>query len=360
MVNTTAHRFVSLVQTAGSSALVTNLETNIKIARVGKFDVPMTINDGLCSTCYLCCPSTAYLDYGAFELKQVTRNPFLRACGFGALRMASPVVRAMKIDRQVQLNNWLLSTNILPPVGPDAWLDAFDSLAKSYPGYVPVLRSVNQAAHSALIGAFHREGLTLLPVRKIFTRAYPEERNRTRDDLRDMALRASGRFIERDGSSFNDDDFDRAAMLYEKLYIEKYSALNPQYTGRFLAEAQRHCGFELTGLFDPENRGRMVGILGQLDQHGTIVSSVVGYDTALPQRLGLYRWLFSLSDETARSRQRFANQSAGAEQFKRNRGAQPAIEYLVVDLRRASRAQRLAGAFLSGLLQPAASLAIRL
>ena len=360
MQDTSARQFVSLVQTAGTSSLVTNLETEMMISRVGDFEVPTTINDGRRPTCYICCPSTAYLEYGQFELSQVTRNPLLRALGSGALRAASPVVRAMQLGRQIQLNNWLVSTNILPPVGPEAWLDAFDAASDSNPSFVPVLRSVNDAAHGPLIEAFDREGLTLLPVRKIFFRTYPEDWHRTRDDQQDVRLRSKGRFFERAGTTFGESDFDQAARLYRMLYIEKYSRLNPQYTGRFFEEFQNRCGFELTGLFDPECGGRMVGVLGQFDQHGTIVSPVVGYDTDLPQKLGLYRWLVSLSDATARSRQRFANWSAGAEQFKRNRGAQPAIEYLVADLRRASRSQRRAGRILSRVLQLAARAAMRL
>jgi hypothetical protein len=62
----------------------------------------------------------------------------------------------------------------------------------------------------------------------------------------------------------------------------------------------------------------------------TMTAPIVGYDTQLPQQLGLYRMLMAMVVEAAVARQQRINFSAGAAQFKRLRGATPEIEYSAV------------------------------
>jgi hypothetical protein len=61
-----------------------------------------------------------------------------------------------------------------------------------------------------------------------------------------------------------------------------------------------------------------------------ITAPLMGYDTSLPQRLGLYRLLMAAVLKYAMETGRRVNLSAGAAQFKRLRGGVPAIEYSAV------------------------------
>jgi hypothetical protein len=61
-----------------------------------------------------------------------------------------------------------------------------------------------------------------------------------------------------------------------------------------------------------------------------MVSPVVGYDTSLPQSLGLYRRLAAVPVLTARECGVPLNLSAGVGRFKRLRGGEAVMEYLAV------------------------------
>ena len=350
-VEQAADRLVRRVQQRGSSALVGNLQTTLRLTSLGGFDLPLSLNDGVQPTCYINCPSRAYLDYGREELDRMTRQPLLRGLGRAVLAGLGPLVKAAGLDRQVQLNNWLVATNILPPAPVEAWLQGFERLSLEQTGHVPVLRSVNSRCHGALLTAFEAAGLSLLPMRKVYLRDYAEETDWTSDERKDALLRDRDDLCRKPGSTFSAADFEQAARLYACLYLDKYTPLNPHYTAEFLQTAQAELGLGLEGLMTPA--GEMVGVIGHFIQYGTLTGPIVGYDTSLPQKLGLYRRLRSINHGTARAGGLIYNMSAGAEAFKTSRGGRPALEYLVADLRRGPRAQRRAVRLLSGLLRRA-------
>jgi hypothetical protein len=66
---------------------------------------------------------------------------------------------------------------------------------------------------------------------------------------------------------------------------------------------------------------------------GWLYWSLIGYDTSLPQALGLYRRAFSLLMEETRRRGLRSHLSAGAEGFKQMRGGRPSVEYDAVMFR---------------------------
>ena len=344
-----AQHLVSLVQERRSAALVSNLTTDMQLGQVGAFAVPMSVNHGQSPTCYINCPSRAFLDYGREELDRLTGNLLLRGLGRGALSVFAPLVKATGMDRQVQLNNWLVATNILPPASPDDWLRTFETVQVAFPDHVPVLRSVNTRVHGHLLHAFEDAGLTLFPMRKIFLRDYATETHWTTDEQKDAKLRDRDDLQQRPGSTFSDADFDAAAQLYGALYLEKYSQLNPHYTPAFLRAAHDQLGLQLEGFFMPT--GEMVGVIGCFIQHGMLTGPIVGYDTSLPQKLGLYRRLRSVNHGKARAQGLVYNMSAGAEAFKVNRGGEAALEYLVADFRALPRRQKRAGNLLSRVLK---------
>ena len=344
-----AQHLVSLVQERRSAALVSNLSTEMYLGQVGTFNVPVSVNHGQSPTCYINCPSRAFLDYGREELDRLTGNPLLRGMGRAALSAFAPLVKATGLDRQVQLNNWLVATNILPPASPTDWLRTFETVQAAFPDHVPVLRSVNTRVHGPLLHALEEAGLTLFPMRKIFLRDYATETDWTTDEQKDARLRDRDDLHQRSGSTFDDADFDAAARLYGALYLEKYSQLNPHYTPAFLRAAHDQLGLQLEGFFTP--RGEMVGIIGCFIQHGMLTGPIVGYDTSLPQKLGLYRRLRSVNHGKARAQGLVYNMSAGAEAFKLNRGGAASLEHLVTDFRAMPKGQRRAAKRLSQFLK---------
>ena len=344
-----ARRLVGAVQPVPD--FVANMRAGLGLLAHGGRTLPLTLADRAdLPNCYLCAPSTAYIDYALEELRHFSRTPPV----FKALKLlvglAGLPVRAMGLDHQVQPNNWLFSTSIQPP-GIDADIPALTAdLVGRWPDRAIVWRSLNDGCDGAAIAAFRRAGYRLLPARQVYVydcrETLPEIRRDMRNDLRLLkrsALQAVG------PDDIGEADFPRIAELYRLLYLEKYTALNPQYTPAFMRAMHREGIVEFHGFRGAD--GLLQAVIGFFCLDDVMTAPIVGYDTALPQALGLYRLLVVHGMLEARERRMLYNMSAGAALFKRTRGARPAIEYTAVYNRHLPFQQRLAARTVEAILQ---------
>jgi hypothetical protein len=310
-----------------SPDLIDNLRTQMHTLTVGEHVLPMTQNDGG-RTCYICCPSEAYLAYAEDELRLTGVSGVMKGllgCVINGLR---PLMALSGLDKQVQPGNALVSTNILPALKPDEITEVTARLSKAYPDHVIVWRSVNDH-DPKLKSAFISAGYKALPSRFVYVFKAAKLRGIThRDARRDQRLLAQADYRKVSPEDFTDADFERVAALYAKLYLDKYSPLNPHYTAAFLREAHRSGFLKFYGLCTPQ--GGLDGVIGFYAALGTLTAPMVGYDTDLPQSLGLYRRLMAIGLEQAQSGGYLYNMSAGAGAFKRNRGAEGGFEYMMV------------------------------
>ena len=85
------------------------------------------------------------------------------------IKACAPLVRASGLNHQVQLNNWLLSTNPMPPIS-DA--DAIrGTLTKLHPDRAIIIRSLNKMADTATITALRKSGFRMLPAHVVYIAA---------------------------------------------------------------------------------------------------------------------------------------------------------------------------------------------
>ena len=103
------------VRTCAGGALIGNVSTALALLDTGHHQFPVSINHGHdpVDNCYVVSPQTAYSGYAREELQRLKR-PWLawplKLLTQGVDRLLS----AAKVDRLVQVNNWLLSTNLYP------------------------------------------------------------------------------------------------------------------------------------------------------------------------------------------------------------------------------------------------------
>ncbi|WP_309242084.1 GNAT family N-acetyltransferase [Paenibacillus sp. S150] len=145
-----------------------------------------------------------------------------------------------------------------------------------------------------------------------------------------------------------EEDIPRIVELYELLYIHKYSEHNPRFTGAYIRLALEKRTLHLYGL---RKNGRLDAVLGFYSREGAMTAPLFGYDTSLPQSLGLYRMLSAVLVDLAASRGQLLHESSGVGQFKRNRGAVAAAELSAVYDKGTALLNRCSWSFLGLLLR---------
>ncbi len=329
-------KLVKIFSRAPSTDLIKNLNVAMHSHTSGDTTFPLSISDG--PNCYICSPTVAYIDYALEETRHFVTTPALQKTLCALIRACRPLIRATGLDRQVQPNNWLFSTNPVPKITSQNATELRDGLTHKHPDRAIVLRSLNRLADSDTMDALKAAGFVLLPARQIYL--FDPKTKPTQDAKRDRKLLAKTPYQIVPAHSFSASDFTRAADLYNMLYLDKYTALNPQYTASFLAQAHQIGLLQIMGLRGDNDQ--LDGVLGLFENGRTLTMPLMGYDTEKPQELGLYRMLNTIGHDHAFANGLFYNMSAGAAGFKRNRGAAPHIEYAAVYVRHLGLRARIA------------------
>ncbi|MER9318401.1 GNAT family N-acetyltransferase [Mesorhizobium sp. M0317] len=332
--------FVQLFNEVPVRDLVRNLTVAVEALEIAGRFFPLTLNDrSEAPNCYVCCPSSAYIDYAIDETRNFVSSPMLQRAIRMLIGLCAPLVRMSGLDHQVQVNNWLYSTNPVPLLDRNAVAAIRDDLTARFPDRAVLIRSLNEIADPSTIAALKAEGFRMLAARQIYIFA-GRGSVMTNDMKRDRKRLRTTPFERVGNGDFTEADYARAEALYRMLYLDKYTPLNPHYTARYIGETHRRGILQLAGLRRPG--GELVAVAA-LSQNGrTLTQPIVGYDTGLPVSEGLYRMMMALAQDHAMVHGLFFNMSAGAAAFKRLRGAVATVEYNAVYAGHLRRRQRAA------------------
>lgn len=341
-----AESFHTLHANADTRPFVSNLRTQVELLRHGDLTLPVTVNQAEPANAWVCSPRSTYCDYAIEELHRYLPSllsaPLALLCkGYGyALGLA-------RIDQAVALNNWMLSTNLYPALDRAALNATIDEARQRWPQHALWMRSLNAHHNQDWLSALEQRGFSLIPSRQVYL--FENLADGGHANLqRDLRLLQQTALIRMSPADFGADDFERIEALYGELYLQKYSSLNPQYTARFLRAWHAAGLLEFHGFKD--QAGVIQTVVGIFRQGLTLTAPIVGYNTALPQALGLYRLAMACVFELAMRDHANVNLSAGAANFKRLRGGRPHIEYSAVLTRHLPVYRRQALAILQTLL----------
>lgn len=321
-------RYIEGIARRGVSAMVANVRTQWLALRSGGRVFPVTVNDGELGGSYVCLPHSAYVLYGRRELELVNVG-LLRPALQLLLGAVDQVLRAVRINRTVHVDNWLLSTNLHGDWDGNDLPAIRALLQQHYPTHHLVIRSVDTWSAAALHEAARADGWLMLPSRQVWVVDEMRRDWRTRKsvghDRRVMAR--SGLCIE-ELRHLRPGDAERIAHLYRMLYVDKYSGLNPTFTPEWIActHAARIIHYRVARNGD----GVIQSVAGSFVRDGVLTPPVVGYDTARPRSEGLYRIASYMFSQYAEERGARLHSSAGAADFKRSRGARPVIECMAI------------------------------
>ncbi|WIH04584.1 hypothetical protein KHF85_17680 [Xanthomonas translucens pv. graminis] len=325
-----AQRFAALHAGRDAQHVAGNLYARIDMLQAGTLSMPVTVSEERTGNAWVCSPRTTYADYAAEEaarlLPRALAAPLRGLCsGIGAW------LDWARIDRAVTLNNWLLSTNLYPPLPREGLGALLDAARTRWPEHALWFRSLNRVDTPQWLEALQADGFTLIGSRQVYLYDDWPALLRHRDLARDLKLTARTDLQRCGNAAIGEADYPRIAALYAQLYLDKYSRCNPAYRAAFLSAWHRAGLLHFDGFRDA--RGELVCITGLFGVGQTLTAPIVGYDLRQPQRLALYRTLTACGFEHALRYGRRLNQSAGAASFKRQRGGMPVIEYSAVDAR---------------------------
>lgn len=342
------------VRTSATDALIGNVTTRMALLDTGTQQFPVSITEGHepDDNCYVVSLQTAYSGYAREELKRLGR-PWLTWPLKLLTRGVDCLLRTAKVDKLVQVNNWLLSTNLYPTDWRLDELPAITSLlSRTFPDHGFGFRSLNDFSNRELRQCLETLGYMSIPSRQVYLfdgRAGSQAPFLKHHNNRlDATLLRRSSYEVVPGTALSEADFKRIEHLYNLLYLDKYCTLNPHYSAQWIQRGQHEGWLEVRALLSPE--GRIDGALGWFANSSVISTPIFGYDTALPQRVGLYRQLTRLCLQEAVERRQVLNFSSGAAKFKRLRGGQPQIEYSLIHVAHLSWGRRLAWTVLSRLL----------
>ena len=332
-------------------ALIGNVETRLLLLDTGAHQFPVSVNDGERpgGNCYVVSPLAAYGAYAQEEVNRMKMRRFRLPLSW-LVGAATSLLRSIQADRVVFINNWLLSTNLYPAAWKGDDLPEITQLMlTTYPQHAFAFRSLNSHCNGPLIARLKRLGYVSVPSRQVYVF---DGRAGVRSDFlshhnsqMDARLLSRSRYRLLHGCDLKDEDFERLEQLYNLLYLEKYCHLNPHYKAEWLRRGHREGWLQLQVLQSPE--GRIDGVVGWFATDSTLSAPIVGYDTGLPMKLGLYRQLTQLCFQETAARRILLNFSSGAAQFKRMRGGQPRIEVSMIYVKHLPLSRRIVWGLLS-------------
>lgn len=320
-----AHRFHTIHGGHALEPFADNMHGRTALLESGGAAMPVLVSDGDFDSAWTCSPRVTYSEAASEE---AGRNlpPLLRAPARGLASATGRWLTRAGLDRVVAVNHWLLSTDLHPPASSVPVAAMLGQTLQRWPGHVPWFRSLNVVDNVDWLETLAGLGFDLVASRQVYLYAdIPKLVARHGDLKRDLALLGRTPLRRAGDQDIGEADYARIAMLYGQLYLDKYSRLNPRYSEQFIRLWHQSGLLELHGFRDPS--GSLLCVIGLFRQGSTLSAPIVGYDTALPQKLGLYRLLTACAYEVAGRNGYRLNFSAGAAHFKRLRGGEPAIEY---------------------------------
>ena len=322
-------RYTMLFNTYSSEELIKNVKTVFKRLKVSeKIYFPVTINTTEWNNSFVCSPFTAYALYSKDEIRHKVKNKWVQLPLLFLLWGIGKVLKWGKLNKNVHVNNFLLSTNPYPEWQGNEIKDITRFIKKEYPSHAIIFRSLNTYQHSELLKKFKAVNYQLIGSRQVYMYDQPFEawkkRNNNYQDLRIIKKKGLTYLSHTEMESY----LPMALALYEKLYLEKYSHFNPQFTLSYFKESHKNKTIFFQGYRNEKEELKAFSGIFVIDN--TITSPLVGYDTDAPQKEGLYihaiQTIFDYKYKTGK----ILNLSSGAPKFKRMRGGEAAIEYSAI------------------------------
>ena len=318
----------------GGNHWVNNVHSEIDSVDIAGHSYPVTLLDNSdWQESYVASPRSTWLRYARQEALRHLSPMLANAAKAGSCVVFGPLaalMQASKLDQSAIIANYLISTNLYSNWHRDDLSHITATLSEQHPERPLMIRNICSEVTPSLMTNLSQQGWKLLPTRMIYLcdPQKPEvwKHNHVKKDAK-LLLDNTVEIVTQE--SLTPNDLDALRLLFQQLFIDKHSYLNPDFSPAFFSLCLETSFLELIGL---RWQGRWVGVLGLYmhPESGWLTTPLIGYDTTLPQELGLYRRLMAILLREAKNRDYRLHYSSGASQFKRARAGTPAMEYTAI------------------------------
>jgi hypothetical protein len=324
--------FLEMFEGDSSNKYISNIDTRMKVVQVSNdLQFNLTINDTITTNSYVCSPFHMYVTYAEEELKKKVQNKWLQQAIKVIIKLLSLILRTGKIDRNIQVNNFLLSTNPYPKWDGNGLAELTKEILAQYPTHAILFKSLNEYQHKNLLHVFSENHYLKICSRQvyIYNSEYAEWINHksVKRDLQLIKKQKLNYIPHEEMGNYLEDAF----KLYNLLYIKKYSQHNPQFTLAYIKKCYTENAMHFQGY--KNEQGELKAFAGSFIVNDTITTPLLGYDTTAPQKDGLYIHANNLTLQYKFKHNLIANLSSGASQFKLWRGGEASLEFTVIYIR---------------------------
>ena len=323
----TIGRYLRALDALGPDGALSNARVSLAALQLPDRTFPLVLPEGR-QQCWL---TSLTVTHGRALRDEIGRH--LTGAQALAAHAACSVMEALlkgaHADRAVYVNHLLFSTSLYGGWDGSGLGEALTALRSEWPDRAILWRSLNTADHAALLDQMRAHGARLLPSRIVWRLPDPARQWAPRTDAKaDLRLADAGGYSLEPLTAPTLDQIEHLLRLYAGVYLDKYSTANPAYTPAALMAAVETGVLDLIQVRAQDNA---VTAFSADHVHGHELSSpMLGYDRDRPRSDGLYRIAMAAPVQRAISDGLAVNYSAGAERFKRHRGATPALEYMAV------------------------------
>ena len=337
----------------GTRPFFNNVDCQMAVLEVDGLLLPISITskNAAVKNAFVCSPTTHYIDYCKREVDvEFSQQRIIGGILKVIIGCFSGLFVRPSFEQVVMVNNWLLSTNLYPPLSRDTLRAIGAFLVERFPSHAIVYRSVNPVLNGSVLESLEQVGFKKVISRQVYLlNVCDSERPIKRAIKIDRKLqRASGQFVWEELSTAEASEVVRIKQLYDSLYLDKYSEFNPQFTEAFFRKAIEQAWLQVSVLRRGHG-GEIVAVVGYFNRSGIMTTPLIGYDREIPQSVGLYRLITLRIIDQAVANENFLHMSSGAAHFKRLRGAEPCFEYNMVLTSHLKWSQRMPWFALAGL-----------
>lgn len=310
----------------GVKPYLTNVSTKMYLVVYQDLFLPFTINEREYENSYV---ASNYYALKFYEEIVARKYPRLMVLQKPLLFLGGLLLKLFKINKTLFLNNWLITSSLVPRIAQEELKVIVDFLVKKFPEHTIIFRNVDALMKKDLLHSLKNSKFHLLKTREIYfynpATQVKMSNNVRKTCRRDLKILENLNLKIVSSEEIQEGDYSRLRTLYEMLYVDKYTKYSPRYSEKFLKNTHQKKMVTYVAL---KSGDVIEGFFSYFVYDGVMINCLFGYNTSLSYSHDLYKILTRLVVDESIEKGLILNDGSGGDVAKRQRGLRPFPEYM--------------------------------